>query len=110
MLEHLPQRAGSSTTKLLLDSEWANMSNPFDSLSKTSLDDALLNRLNQLANLKHESREYRRKLSEIRSELHRVEYELTQIQSVINAREVIPFHKVLDIAVNPVRESQRKVG
>jgi hypothetical protein len=111
--------------------------NPFNGLSKTTLQSALLENLNAIAELKKESRTYRRRLSEVRSILQLKQFQLRQIQhalelpSVLNLPQpVLPVEPQLkrkfgrwgkvtwelespsedSSKTNPLKESQRKAG
>jgi hypothetical protein len=68
--------------------------NPFLDLSRTRLQDELLNRLADISFLRKESKIYRDRLSRVRSELQQTQFEIEQIQ------------KALDSQVNDSREVQ----
>jgi hypothetical protein len=87
------------------------MMNPFDGLSHISLQDARLNRLNRLANLRKESEQLREKLSTCRSSLQAAQFELDQIKHCLDAEQVIPFKAKgpIDIeSIEPVAIQEKK--
>jgi chromosome segregation ATPase len=85
------------------------MMNPFDGLSHISLQDARLNRLNRLANLRKESKHLREKLSDVRSELQSTQFELDQIKHCLNAEQVLPFKAKGPIDIQSIEPSTRAV-
>lgn len=62
----------------------------FIGLSRESLQQAMLNRLGELASLRKESKQHREKLSEARSEMARLNHELKQIEAQLERIVAIP--------------------
>jgi hypothetical protein len=81
------------------------MDNPFKTLSHLSLQDALLNRLSRIANLRKESKHLRSRLSDLRSELHAAEFELVQIQQCLDLEKVAQFPESF-IDITPEKENR----
>lgn len=67
------------------------MDNPHLGKSKRDLKDMLLARLNELANLRTESRRYREGLALSRSLLAEVEFEIRQLQDALENTSVVQF-------------------
>jgi len=68
-------------------------SNPFLGISKSLLQQSLLDRLALLSCLRTDSKRCRERLANIRSELHQTEQELRQIQVALHTDKVAQFPK-----------------
>lgn len=62
----------------------------FNGLSRVSLQDALLNRLSRIASLRKESKQYRARLSDTRSELALLTHELKIIEEQLERVLAMP--------------------
>jgi len=57
--------------------------NKFNGLSHSTLQNELLSRMSQMANLRKESKLLRERIVSVRSELYAVEHEIQEIQSAL---------------------------
>lgn len=72
----------------------------FNGLSRSSLQDAMLNRLGRISSLRKESKQHRSRLGEVRSELALLEHELQTIQEQLN--RILAMPKVVEEPVKTV--------
>lgn len=83
------------------------MSSQFEGLSHALLQETLLSKLNEQANLKSESRHLRDRLSTIRSALAAVKHEISQIEHFLSLPNVLGF-PMSKATAEP--ELKRKIG
>jgi len=82
----------------------------FNGLSRQSLQDALLNRLSQLASLRKESKQHRARLGDVRSEMARVQHELKTIEDQLQKIMALPTVKEAPARKENVVEIRRKTA
>ena len=83
--------------------------NPFLGQSKAQLQSALLQRLAALADLRSESRQYRDRLSSVRSKLQETQHEIELIQFSLEQDKVVSFPAPVKLP-EPEERGERILG